>query len=97
MDKSHSTHYICIYIYIIVIFYLSRKSDLFVVVAQSLSCMQLFVTPWTAAYQLFCPPLSPGVCSNYCPLSRLIKQAINLCLSFAYINPRLLVGSFLLL
>ena len=39
-----------IYIYIlIVISYLSRKPDLFVVVAQSLSCMQLSGTAWTAA------------------------------------------------
>ena len=36
---------------------------------QSLSCVQLFVTPWTAARQAACPSLSPGVFSNSCPLS----------------------------
>ena len=36
------------------------------VVAQSLSCVQLFATPLTAAHQV---PLSPRVCSHSCPLS----------------------------
>ena len=40
-----------------------------VVVVQSLSCVQLFVTPWTAA-RFPCSSLSPGVCSDPCPLSR---------------------------
>ena len=40
-----------------------------VVVVQSLSCVWLFVTPWTVAARLPCPSLSPGVCSNSCPLS----------------------------
>ena len=34
------------------------------------SHVQLFVTPWTAARQAPCPPLSPRVCSNSCPLSQ---------------------------
>ena len=33
-------------------------------VIQSLSCVQLFVTPWTAACQASYPSLSPWVCSN---------------------------------
>ena len=37
-----------------------------VVVIQSLSRIRLFATPWTAVCQA---PLSPGVCSNSCPLS----------------------------
>ena len=41
-----------------------------VVVVQSLSRVQLFATPWTAAPQAPCPSPSPGVCSNSCPLSR---------------------------
>ena len=41
-----------------------------VVVAQLLSRVQLFVTPWTAAARLPCPSLSPRVCSNSCPLSQ---------------------------
>ena len=40
-----------------------------VVVVQSLSHVQLFVAPWTAAHRLPCPSLSPGVSSNSCPLS----------------------------
>ena len=39
------------------------------VVVQLLSCIWLIVTPWTAAHRLF-SSLSPGVCSNLCPLSR---------------------------
>ena len=35
-----------------------------VVVVQFLSCVWLFVTPWTAAHQASCPSLSPGICSN---------------------------------
>ena len=33
---------------------------------QSLSCVQFLAIPWSAAHQ---PSLSPGVCSNSCPLS----------------------------
>ena len=40
-----------------------------VVVVQSLSCVWLFVTSWTAHARLPCPSLSPGVCSNSRPLS----------------------------
>ena len=35
------------------------------IVVQSLSCVQFFATPWTAACQI-----SPGVCSSSCLLSR---------------------------
>ena len=35
-------------------------------VIQSLSHVQLFVTPWTAACQDPCPSRSPRVCSNSC-------------------------------
>ena len=41
-----------------------------VAAVQSVSHVPLFVTPWTAAARLLCPPLSPGVCSNSCPLSQ---------------------------
>ena len=37
---------------------------------QSLSCVRLFVTPWTAAHQASCSSPTPGVYSNSCPLSR---------------------------
>ena len=37
------------------------------IIVQWLSSVWLFVTPWTA--RLLCPSLSPGICSNSCPLS----------------------------
>ena len=37
---------------------------------QSLSCVQLFVTPWTVARQLPCPSPTPGIYSNTCPSSQ---------------------------
>ena len=36
---------------------------------QSLSCVWLFVTPWTAAHQAPCPSPTPRAYSNSCPLS----------------------------
>ena len=42
------------------------------VVIQSLGHVWLFVTPWTTPvlhHHLPCPSISPGVCSNLCPLS----------------------------
>ena len=39
-------------------------------VVQLLSHFWLFETSWTVAHRLPCPSLSPGVCSNPCPLSR---------------------------
>ena len=45
-------------------------SSLEVVVVQLLSGVWLFVIPWTAAHQLPCRPLSPGVCSSLCPLNQ---------------------------
>ena len=41
-----------------------------VVVVQSLSHVQLFVTPWTEAHQASLPLQSPWVCSNSCQLSQ---------------------------
>ena len=41
-----------------------------VVAVQSLSRVWPFVSPWTAACRLHCASLSPGVCSNSCPLSQ---------------------------
>ena len=40
------------------------------VVVKSLSCVRLFVTPWTARHQDFLSSLFPRVCSSSCPLSR---------------------------
>ena len=44
------------------------KLSVFVVV-QSLNCVWLFATPWTAAARLPCPSPSPRVCSDSCPFS----------------------------
>ena len=40
------------------------------VVVRLISRVQFFVTPWTGSMSDFCPSLSPGVCSNSCPLSQ---------------------------
>ena len=40
-----------------------------VVVVQSLNPVPLFVTSWTVAQRLLCPPLSPRICSDSWPLS----------------------------
>ena len=40
-------------------------------------CVQLFVTTWTAACQTARPSLSPGVCSNSCPLSQWYHPTIS--------------------
>ena len=37
---------------------------------QSLSCIRLFASPWTAARQRSCPSSTPGVHPNPCPLSQ---------------------------
>ena len=58
---------------------MSRTYSLFVF-DQSLSHVWLFVTPWTAARQAslsFTPSLSPGVCSNSCPLSQWCYPTIS--------------------
>ena len=38
-----------------------------IVVVQSLSCVRLFATLWTAALKASCSSPSPRVCSNSCP------------------------------
>ena len=48
-----------------------------VVVVQPLSPVQLFVTLWTAARRLPSSSLSPGVCSNSCPLSQWCHPTIS--------------------
>ena len=48
-----------------------------VVVVQSLSRVQLFATPWTAAHQASCPLLSPRVYSDSCPLSQWYHPTIS--------------------
>ena len=40
-----------------------------IVVIQSLSCVVLFATQWTAAHQVSLSFISPWVCENSCPLS----------------------------
>ena len=48
---------------------------------QSLSCVRLFVTPWTAACQASCSSPTAGACSNSCPLSQRCHPTISSCLS----------------
>ena len=48
-----------------------------VVVVLLLSCAWLFETPWTAAYQASLSSLSPGICSNSCPLSQWCHLTIS--------------------
>ena len=51
---------------------LSRYSS-----AQSLSCVQLFATPWTAAHKTSLSITSPGACSNSRPLSQWSHPTIS--------------------
>ena len=44
-------------------------------VVQSLTCVQLFATPWTTACQVPCPSLSPRICSDSCPLNVAIQPS----------------------
>ena len=44
---------------------------------QSLSCVWLFVTPWTAARQASCPSPSPRPCLDSCPLSQWCHPSIS--------------------
>ena len=44
---------------------------------QPLSCVQLFVTPWTVARQLPCPSPTPGIYSNTCPSSQWCHPTIS--------------------
>ena len=46
---------------------------------QLLSCVWLFVIPWTAAHQASCPSPSPSVCTNSCPLSQWCHPTFILC------------------
>ena len=49
-----------------------KETDKYCMVSsvQSLSCVQLFVTSWTAAHQVSLSITTPGLYSNSCPLSR---------------------------
>ena len=67
-----------------------------VVVVQLLRCVQLFVTPRTAAYQASCPSLTPRVCSNSCPLSWWCHPTISSCVTlFSCPQSFPALGSFL--
>ena len=44
---------------------------------QSLSCVQLFATPWTAAQQASLFIITPRACSNSCPLNRWCHLTIS--------------------
>ena len=49
---------------------IAKQCGLAKTVVQSLSHVQLIVTPWTTAHQASCPSPSPRFCSNSCPLSQ---------------------------
>ena len=53
----------------------SQSTIIWSLVVQSLSHTRLFATPWTAV--LLCPSISPGVCSNPCPLSQWCHPTIS--------------------
>ena len=55
----------------------SLSSFTVVVVVQLLSCVWLFVTPWTAARQTSCLSPSHRVCSNSCPLTQWCHPTIS--------------------
>ena len=45
-----------------------------VAVVKLLSRVQQFVTLWTQCPRLPCPSLSPGICSDSCPLSQILSN-----------------------
>ena len=47
------------------------------IVDHPLSRVQLFVTHWTQHTRFPCPSLSPGICSNSCPLSQWCHPTIS--------------------
>ena len=51
----------------------------------SLSCVRLFVIPWTAARQASLSITNPRACSNSCPLSRWCHPTISSCRSLLFL------------
>ena len=51
--------------------------NFFETAVQSLSCVQLFVNPWTEACQAFLPFTIPRICSNSCLLSQWCHPTIS--------------------
>ena len=47
------------------------ESDVWLIVVQSLGGVWVFATPWTAAHQA---SLSPGACSNSCPVESMMQS-----------------------
>ena len=60
-----------------VLSYSEVVSQLFVIAAQSLSCVRLFATYGLRHARLPCPSPSPGVCSDSCPLSWWCRPTIS--------------------
>ena len=65
--------YLCLHIY-------KLKND--IVVIQSLRCVQLFATTWTAACQASFSFTISQICSNLCPLSQWCHPATSPCVTF---------------
>ena len=57
--------------------FLTISSPSHIVSVQSLSCVQLFVTIWTAAHQAPYPSPTPGACSNSCPSGQWCHSTIS--------------------
>ena len=54
--------------------------------------VQLFTTPWAVVCQAPCPSLSPGICSNSCPLSRGYYITISSSASFFLLMPSIFLS-----
>ena len=68
-------HFICCFRFLpifISVLWISQERGLYdePAAVQSLRHVRLFVPSWATAGRRHCPSLSPGVCSNACPLSR---------------------------
>ena len=59
---------------------------------QSLSHVQHFVTPWTAAHRLPCPSSTPGACSDSCPSSQWCHPTISFILCHPLLLPSIFPG-----
>ena len=70
-------------------------------VFQSLSCVRLSATPWSAARQASYPSVSPGVCSNSRPLSQwchsIVSSSVALFSSFSQNHSMLIMWFYRLL
>ena len=55
----------------------TTEQRLEIISVQLLSCVWLFVTPWTVVWQASLPSPTPGACSNSCPSSWWCRPTIS--------------------